>query len=116
MTVFTAPQAPMKVRNSKEQQRQRLRREMERYLARGGCIQQVPNGATGEQAELSRGPRPLAFSDGPRTPRTDLSSVVAAIDARKKKSSTPARRRAPRRKLVYDDFGEPLRWVWDDSR
>ncbi|ASK33178.1 hypothetical protein [Alloalcanivorax mobilis] len=106
----------MKVRNSKEQQRQRLRREMERYLAKGGRIRQIPNGASADQAELPRGQRPLPFSKGPPASRTDLSAVVAAIDARKKKSPRPAPKKSPRRKLIYDDFGEPLRWVWDDSQ
>lgn len=106
----------MKVLNSKEQQRQRLRRELERYLSRGGRIRHVPNGATGHQPDLPHAARPQPFSGAPRVARTDLSEVVAAIDARKKKSTRPTRRPMPRRKLIYDDFGEPLRWVWDDSR
>lgn len=105
----------MKVRSSKEQQRQRLRREMERYLARGGLIQRVPSGVTGRDPQQS-GHRPPPFTDGPRATRTDLSSVVATIDARKRKPPPAGRRtRRPRRKLIYDDFGEPLRWVWDDT-
>lgn len=107
----------MKVRSSKEQQRQRLQREMERYLARGGRIQRVPSGTSGRDPGRPGGYRPPPFTDAPRATRTDLSSVAAQIDARKRKpASTPARRaRRPRKKLIYDDFGEPLRWVWDDT-
>jgi hypothetical protein len=45
--------------------------------------------------------------------------VVAAIEARKKhrkQAAAPKRAsRQPKRRLVYDDFGEPLRWEWVDN-
>ncbi|MBM7332647.1 hypothetical protein [Alloalcanivorax marinus] len=107
----------MKVRNSKEQQRQRLRRDMERFLSRGGRIEEVPSGTTGDAPDQPRERRSFPFTQGPPATRTDLSQVAATIDARKKARRTrrPASaRRGPRRKLVYDDFGEPLRWVWED--
>lgn len=106
----------MKVHNSKEQQRQRLQREMERYLAGGGHIRQVANGVSGRDSEAAGPRRPPSFTIGPAATRTDLSTVVAAVDARKRKATPAARRhRRPRRKLIYDDFGEPLRWVRDDT-
>src|SRR5699024_5150352 len=106
----------MKVRSSKEQQRQQMRREMERYLAGGGRIQHIPNGASGRDPATSGARRPPSFAAGPPTTRTDLSALAVAIDARKRKAApTPGRRPRRRRKLIYDDFGEPLRWVWDDT-
>ena len=44
--------------------------------------------------------------------------MVAKIDERKRKS--PAKKPAkaskrPRKKVIYDDFGEPLREVWVDE-
>jgi len=104
----------MKVRNSKEQQRRRLKQDMERYISRGGRIEEVPHGVSGDAPDQPRGRRAFPFSQAPRADRTDLSEVVAAIDARKRKTSRPAHKRRPRRKLIYDDFGEPLRWVWDE--
>ena len=54
----------------------------------------------------------------PRTSRTLVPEVVAAIEARRqtmlKRTPAPKRSRLPkpRRKIIYDDFGEPLRKVW----
>ena len=96
----------MKVRNSKEQQRRRLKRDMERFLS---------HGVSGNDLEQPQGRRAFPFSQAPRATRTDLSEVVAAIDARKRRTTRPpTHKRRPRRKLIYDDFGEPLRWVWDE--
>ncbi len=53
--------------------------------------------------------------NGPRqASRTDLSQVAATIDARKHKPKRQRLNPRPQRKLLYDDFGEPLRWVWQD--
>ncbi|MBL7251524.1 hypothetical protein ACLD02_05820 [Alloalcanivorax sp. C16-2] len=105
----------MKVRNSKEQQRQRLRRDMERFLSRGGRIEEVPSGTSGDNPDQPRQRRAFPFAQTPRATRTDLSQLAAAIDARKKHGKRrPSRQAGPRRRLIYDDFGEPLRWVWDD--
>ena len=55
----------------------------------------------------------------PKTQRTLVPDVVAAIEARrqaklKRRTPAPKRSRLPqrRRKVIYDDFGEPLRKVW----
>ena len=53
--------------------------------------------------------------------RTLVPEVVAAIEERRKAllKRTPKGRRQrspqPRRKVIYDDFGEPLRKVWIDE-
>jgi hypothetical protein len=43
--------------------------------------------------------------------------VVSALDSRKKKK-TPSKpikaSKRPKKKLIYDDFGEPVREVWTD--
>ena len=56
----------------------------------------------------------------PKSQRTLVPEVVAAIEARRQKkfSRKPARKgriAQPRRKVIYDDFGEPLRRVWVDD-
>ena len=53
----------------------------------------------------------------PKNPRTPIPEVVAAIEARrlqKYRRKSPQKRRLPppRRKIIYDDFGEPLRRIW----
>ena len=60
------------------------------------------------------------FSLNPKSPRTPVPEVVAAIEARRlaKKSRAPQRQRRlphPRRKVIYDDFGEPLRRIWQEE-
>ncbi len=109
----------MKYRIWKEEQHRELRRRTEEFLARGGEVRQVPPGISG----LEEGhPVPAFRTYSPaRIPRrTPLTDVVAAIELRKRAASTRRRRtaapsRGPRRKLLYDDFGEPLRWVWVDE-
>ncbi|MCG8394896.1 MAG: hypothetical protein MI745_17615 [Pseudomonadales bacterium] len=106
---------PVKVLSSKEQQRHRLQRDMERYLAKGGEVHKIPNGVSGADPVSGKGHQTVLFN-GPRQPRrTDLSQVAASIDARKHKPRRQRLAARPRRKLIYDDFGEPLRWVWQDK-
>jgi hypothetical protein len=49
--------------------------------------------------------------------RTLLSSEIEAIEKRKEErrhtKPVPVKtNRRPTKKWIYDDFGEPLRWVW----
>lgn len=95
-----------------------LERATEAYLNRGGKVKSIPRGTSGTlpgtvPPQLSR----RLFLE-PRAKRTLVPEVVAAIEerrkARLKRSPTPKRSRLPkpRRKVIYDDFGEPLRRVW----
>ncbi|CAK9051888.1 Autoinducer 2 sensor kinase/phosphatase LuxQ, partial [Durusdinium trenchii] len=101
----------------KDLQRQRLKRQTDEYLARGGRIRQIDAGTSGEPDNSPRR-RTMVF-EGTRTPRTYVPEVVAAIEARRKlkRQARPARRleKRPRKKMIYDDFGEPLRWEWTDD-
>jgi hypothetical protein len=85
-------------------------------------VQKIPKGESGNDPK-----NPRSFSAGtlftqPRTERTFVPEVVAAIEARRqdtrlKRQRAPKRSRlpTPRRKVVYDDFGEPIRKVWIDE-
>ena len=94
---------------------------MEQFLHRGGEVEKVPRG---HSALGPMGASPLLsnrlFSE-PRTSRTLVPEVVAAIEGRRranlKRKPQPRRSRLPkpRRKIIYDDFGEPLRSVWVDE-
>lgn len=94
---------------------------MERYLMRGGRVTEVPQGQSGKEPD-----DPPVFLNRrlfvePRTKRTLVPEVIAAIESRRKTKPqrTPAPKRSrlpkPRRKTIYDDFGEPLRRVWSDE-
>jgi hypothetical protein len=106
---------------SKADLRARLERETERFLQEGGRVEEVPTG----QSAREPGDEPARFTrrlfTEPPAKRTLVPEVVAAIEARRKtlfkRSPSPKRTRLPRprRKIIYDDFGEPLRKVWVDD-
>lgn len=103
---------------SKAQIRAQLDAEVERYLNGGGEVENVPRGISGKDP----GDPPVFLNKTlfvePKTDRTLVPEVVAAIEARRQnKTKRPAGNkpkppRKPRRKVIYDDFGEPLREVW----
>lgn len=104
----------------KRYQSKRIRQQMDEYLARGGRVRTVPPGTSGADEANPRRAHQHSFTPKPPATRTPLPEVVAAIEARKKQrkqATAPKRiaRRQPRRRMVYDDFGEPLRWEWVDD-
>lgn len=108
----------MKKPVSKEQLRADLQRQTRQFLERGGRVEQVPTGLSGKNP----GEPPLYLNRRlflePRQPRTLVPEIVAALEERRRQrlKRSPARKRSrlpqPRRKTIYDDFGEPLRRVW----
>jgi hypothetical protein len=117
----TGEQVKLKKPVSKADESARLQREMERFLNRGGEVERVPTGVSGKDP----GDPPLFLNRRlfvePPLPRTPIPEVVAAIEARRrlKPQRGPVRKKSrlpqPRRKIIYDDFGEPLRKVWVDE-
>ena len=110
----------MKKTVSKADIRYELLQETERFLEQGGSVNEIPQGISGKNPEdpplfLNR----RLFVE-PRNPRTPIPEVVAAIEARrlqKFRHKPQHKRRAPppRRKILYDDFGEPLRRIWQEE-
>jgi len=106
---------------SKADVRAELLRETERFLSKGGSVKEIPRGISGKDP----GDPPLFLNRRlfiePPSPRTPIPEVVAAIEARRKIKPRrgPVRKRSrlpsPRRKILYDDFGEPIRKVWVDE-
>ena len=103
--------------SSKNFIRNELRRKTEEFLSRGGEIKQHTAGETGEPLDKPRG-RAVFVSGEPRKTRTYINDVVTALNNRKKKpaasKSTKSKKR-PKKKIVYDDFGEPIREIWSDD-
>ena len=107
----------MKRKPTKAQLREMLSQEIGAFENDGGQIESVQSGVTGVQGGPLKAQEPVIF-DGPKEERSYVNDVVAAIDSRKKKSKKPAKspvNKTPKKKLIYDDFGEPLRWVWEDE-
>jgi hypothetical protein len=98
---------------SKADIRRQLQEQVDDFLGCGGEVTEVERGHSGRinpNAPL----KPGSFSEAGRGERTYLNEVVAELDARKKppKPEPKKRHRQRRKKLIYDDFGEPLRWEW----
>ncbi|MDG1166032.1 MAG: hypothetical protein P8P26_02520 [Porticoccaceae bacterium] len=103
--------------SSKHTMRKELRRKTEEFLSRGGEIKQHNAGETGDPADKPRA-RSAFVSAQPRQTRTYVNDAVAALDNRKKKktSDQPVKvSKRPKKKIIYDDFGEPLREVWSEE-
>ncbi len=111
----------MKKPVSKEDIRQELQEEVDNFLRQGGRVQQIPQGVSGREP----GEPPVYLNRRlfiePKAKRTHIPEVIAAIEARRREKPRrgPQRKRSrtpkPRRKIIYDDFGEPLRKVWVDD-
>ncbi|MBU2885016.1 hypothetical protein KO507_04450 [Gilvimarinus agarilyticus] len=105
----------MKLVKSKKEQRRELEAQIRAFQARGGTVSEVPRGQSGRDTVNSPLPHVFDKKAEPET-RTPVSDEIAAIEERKKpqtstKQSRPKQSR-PRKKLIYDEFGEPLRWEW----
>ena len=115
---FRAP--PMKKQPSKLDLRNEIERQVADYLEQGGAVERVDRGISGhDSSEGPVKPRGSLFNE-PRSERTLVPEVVAALEARRR-PARPAARKAPSRTKeakkipVYDDFGEIVRWVWSDQ-
>lgn len=103
----------MKRSPSKADVRDRLQQDIEAFLRHGGEVEQMHMGASA----LNDGEAITEPFQRPRQERTPLPQVVAAIEARRqsklaKNQPKAKRRKSPRKKVIYDDFGEPIREVW----
>ena len=102
---------------TKAQLRESLESDLAEFLDAGNSVTQVPKGVSGKEAGenyVKRAQWQMEKSEGERT---YIPEIVQALDERKRpKTQTPPKRKPrPRKKLIYDDFGEPLRWVWVDE-
>ncbi len=98
---------------SKQDIRRQLEQQVDAFLNEGGEVIAVARGISG-RVNPSAPLKPGSFSEHNSSERTYLPELVATLDARKRpKKSVPGRRQPrPRKKMIYDDFGEPLRWEW----
>lgn len=110
----------MKAFKSKAQEREEIEQQTLLFLKRGGKVISVESGVSGESPE-NRRHAAFSFSGPARNPadRRPLTSEIQAIEARRQRMRQPQKalkpRRGPRRILIKDDFGEPLRWSWQED-
>jgi hypothetical protein len=104
----------MKKLPTKADVRKALQAEVQAFIASGGSVNQVPAGHSGKDASQSEHRTMREIFSGPKQERTPLDHVVAALQSRKQStaaSKLKAKTR-PKKKVIYDDFGEPIRTVW----
>jgi hypothetical protein len=86
--------------------------EVDQYLNKGGEVREFQRGESGlVNGKLND--RSSGFEQG-KQKRTPLIDQLKAVDERKKPvgSTTPVKSSRPKKKIIYDDFGEPIREVW----
>ncbi len=100
---------------TKEECRAEISRQVDSYLASGGEVKSIPNGTSGNADNVNLFTRAASFE--PRQERTPVTDVIKTLEERKnsKGRQLKSRRVGPRKKLITDDFGEPVRWVWVDD-
>lgn len=103
------------VRTKKDMQAD-LEQQVASYLSHGGAIDVVERGTSGLPHDKPW-INPFKSGDSEKSQsRTPVPEVVAAIESRRhsRKKPEPQRRRSEK-VWIYDDFGEPVRWVWKDG-
>ncbi len=107
----------MRERITKAQKRELLDQEMARFLAKGGEVLEVEQGISGRENPM-QAMMPILFNEKALS-RTDARPALCQLDSRKNlnsKKPNPVTPKIRRKKIaVYDDFGEVLRWVWNDE-
>lgn len=104
----------MKPIPTKAQIRAELDRQIQDYLREGGVVNNVPRGQSGHLD--NKNPFSQVGDQPPRQERTPLNDIVRALEARKHPPAPLTKHtRRRRKKLITDDFGEPLRWVWEEE-
>ncbi|PHS74928.1 MAG: hypothetical protein COB19_05025 [Porticoccus sp.] len=100
---------------TKSQLRRQLQQQVDSYLKQGGEIQQIPRGISGRENACTS--LPTVFFNQPKAERTPVPEVLAALDSRRPKKPSPHRttRVRPKETIIYDDFGEPIRRIWQDK-
>lgn len=104
-------QPMIKPTKTRRQLHQELEQQVQDFLNKGGHVNEVPRGLSGRLD--TNGPLISIFDGNGQEDRTPLPEVVAAIEARKKPQlAQKLKKPRPRKKVILDDFGQPLRWEW----
>lgn len=100
---------------TKAEKRASLTAAVDQFFKNGGKVDEVQQGVSGRE-NPNKALLPVLFGEKSME-RTDARAALKAIDARKQKSSEKKTKTKQTKKVpVYDDFGEILRWVWEDDK
>ncbi len=103
----------MKPTKTRREMHQELEQQVTNYLSAGGQVLEVARGISGRAD--AQGPLVSIFDGQGHEDRTPLPEVVAAIEARKKPQASKHSKPRPRKRIILDDFGQPLRWEWAED-
>ncbi len=103
----------IKIPKSKRHQRNELDSQIEDYLDQGGEVNEVARGVSGRIDMTQALPHVFEKKETPET-RTSVNEVIDTLDERRKPKSHEntknQQKRTPKKVIIYDDFGQPLRW------
>lgn len=98
---------------SKADLREELDAQLDKFLNKGKDIAQIPRGVSSRDGATEPLKADTWQMDSQKTEWTFLPEVVDTLEKRRQEKPAKAiKKTKPKRKLIYDDFGEPLRWVW----
>ncbi|WP_019601200.1 hypothetical protein [Teredinibacter turnerae] len=105
----------MKPIKTKAEIRNEIEEQIAQYIAGGGAVEKIPTGQSGNVTNANLFANATTFE--PKKDRTLVTDVIKSVDERRKqKPTTPLKKSSqPRKKLITDDFGEPVRWVWVEN-
>lgn len=103
----------MQKRPTKKQLRDQINHEINDFINHGGSVLELPRGATG--LADGRSINAIAFERASES-RTPVENVLKTIDQRREQARKPAKAlpKKPKKKIIYDDFGDPIRVVWEE--
>lgn len=105
---------------SKADLRQEIESQINDFLNEGKQVDEIPRGVSsrdGAEKPLRAETWQMDSSNN-KANWTYIPEVVNSLETRRaQKSVKPAvqKTKRPHKRLIYDDFGEPLRWVWVDD-
>jgi len=99
---------------TKAQVRQEIENQIASFITGGGAVSEVQRGLSGREIGQNF-TQAFASNGSAQQTRTPLTEEVKAIDERRvHKKPTPLFKPKPKRVLLKDDFGDPIRWVWQE--
>lgn len=104
----------MKPTKTRRELHSELDQQVYEFLNQGGSVNEVPRGLSGRPH--AQGPLMSIFDGQSQEDRTPLPGIVAAIEARRKPlASSKNFKLRPQKKIILDDFGQPVRWEWIEN-
>jgi hypothetical protein len=101
----------MKPTKTRRELHAELQAQIDAFIQEGGNVNEVARGLSGRP--YAQAPLLSLFEGQSAEDRTPIPEVVAAIEARRKPQAPHKHfKPRPKKKVILDDFGQPLRWEW----